>query len=69
MLIIFLLIVAIVVGFIAGAMTYFIHYNEYQHHLEADRAFKESFKSAVVSFFFFFILSLVIGIILYRLFK
>ncbi|HVT85956.1 MAG TPA: hypothetical protein VHD35_12200 [Chitinophagaceae bacterium] len=69
MLIILLILAAVAIGLIAGAMTYFIHYNEYQHHLKGDRPFKESFKSAVVSFMFFFVLSMLVGIIMYRLFK
>lgn len=69
MLIILLILAAVAVGLIAGAMAYFIHYNEYQHHLKGNRPIKESFKSAIVSFIFFFVLSILVGIIMYRLFK
>jgi TRAP-type C4-dicarboxylate transport system permease large subunit len=69
MLLFALIIAALFIGLIAGAMVYFIHYNEYQHHLKGDRPFKESFKSAMVAFTFFFFLSLIIGIIIYYLFK
>jgi Na+-driven multidrug efflux pump len=66
---IFLLLTAIVVGLVAGAMTYFATYNEYQHHLKGKRVFRESIKSGFVSFVFFFIVTIVVSIILYQLFK
>ncbi|MCC7402193.1 MAG: hypothetical protein IT214_11985 [Chitinophagaceae bacterium] len=69
MLILLLIFAALAVGLIAGAMAYFIHYNEYQHHLAGNLPFKESLKSAIVSFIYFFAISFAVGIIMYRLFK
>lgn len=69
MLIIILIIAAIGIGLIAGAMTYFNTFNEYQHHLDSKKAFRESVKSGSVSFIFFFAITLAIAIILYWLFK
>lgn len=65
----FLFLIAIAVGSFAGIMAYLITYNEYQHHFKGKRVFNESFKSGLVAFIFFFILTLVIAIILHRLFK
>ncbi|MCZ2459493.1 MAG: hypothetical protein LC128_07680 [Chitinophagales bacterium] len=69
MLSLLLIVAAMAVGLIAGAMAYFIHYNEYQHHLTGNRPFRESFKSAIVSFIFFFAISVAVGLMMYRLFK
>lgn len=69
MLTVVLFIAASLIGLIAGAMTYFITYNEYQHHFNDKRTFRESIKSGLVAFIFFFVLSLAVAFILYRLFK
>lgn len=53
-------------GLVAAIMAYLITYNEYQHHFKGQRVFWESIKSAGVTFCFFFLLSILLGIILSR---
>lgn len=69
MLLLVLILVAFGIGIIAGLMAYVIHYKEYQHHFRGSRPARESFKSALVTFSFFFLLSIAIAIILHQLFK
>jgi len=53
----------------AGIMAYLITHHEYQHHFKGRRVFKESFKSAMVTFIFFFVLSVALTVILSRFIK
>ncbi len=41
------------VGLVVAVITYLIIYEEYQHHLEGKRVFRESIRSALVTFIFF----------------
>lgn len=49
-------------GLVAAVMAYLITYNEYQHHFTGRRVFRESLKSAIITFCFFLLLSFMLGL-------
>ncbi len=54
-------------GLLAGASAYVISYEEYKKHfLGGKEPFKIAFRMAIVAFFFFFGLSVVVGYILVK---
>jgi hypothetical protein len=63
----FFLLSGLGLGLIAGIMAYLITYEEYQHHFKGRRVFWESIKSAGITFLFFVLLSLLLGIVLGRI--
>jgi uncharacterized membrane protein len=63
------LIIGLPFSVVAAIFVFLLSYREYSHHFSDKKTLKLSFDSAIFTFLYFIVLSLVIGVVLGRIFK